>query len=310
MERDRESGIWDLSAPSSQVLLTGAETPNTWAIRLAFKELVLRQALVLGTVRQRRLLFFSREVNALSMGRMLDRAAERPLVGALEAFPNSALYLRGTSGVPIDVAATEVSRWYRAGGGYVQAEVMPELERRGYYQRVQVENGVQWRLAEQGERKLEELRRLLDSGRQQFSFWLREDPEQAAAYVRQMGPGLLLLGNPAPWLWGLLVALLAGEVLSGGSIPVSAGAPFGAPLEPPQKNEGTGEQGNATEGSGTGSPGDRPADENGTDPSAEGGTGGFDGPGEAIDAGTPSPGDTIDGGFDGDGDGDGGGDGE
>src|SRR6478735_7621051 len=124
--------MWDLSAPASQVLLTGAATPNSWAIKLALKELVLRRALTLERVEKRRFLRKPQQIDVLALGRWPEREAGRSLIGVMEAFPKSHQSLVEATGVPIEVVADEVTRWYRAGGGYIQGEVLPELERRGF----------------------------------------------------------------------------------------------------------------------------------------------------------------------------------
>src|SRR5918993_791259 len=147
---DSESERWDLSAPTSQVLLTGASTPNAWAVSLAFKELVLRRNLRLWTERRRRFLMLPRNVDLLALNHWAIPERERALRGVMEAFPKAAILVSSEGGVPIDVAAREVGRWYRAGGGYVQAEVLPELQRRGYYRLIETERGPEWQLADAG----------------------------------------------------------------------------------------------------------------------------------------------------------------
>jgi hypothetical protein len=280
---------WDLSAPSSQVLLTGAATPNIWAIKLALKELVLRRALVLQRERRRRFLILSADVDVLSLGRWPDRGTERPLLGVMEAFPKSTLVHKGLSGTPIDVAAREITRWYRAGGGYVQAEVLPALEWRGYYRRIQQQDGQHWQLTEAGERRLEELRALLETGRLQLPAWVQNERELARDYVQAAGSAPLLLGNPSIWLWGAMAVVLAGETLDADAIPVDAGLPFppltGQELSEPGRLEASIETGGQTWGEGP------------PDQGSAGGSGGFDSPGERIDAAIESDGD--DGGGDG-----------
>lgn len=294
MADDRQTDLsrtWDLCAPSSQVLLTGAATPNSWAVSLAFKELVLRGNLLLGTEQQRRFLVLHRTVSMLSVGRWPAPGTERSLVGVMEAFPKAAIFQSGGGSVPIAVAAREVQRWYRAGGGYVQAEVLPELRRRGCYRLVDTERGPEWQLTDAGERKLEALRGLMETGRTRFPHWVQQDQDQARDYVQTAGPALLLVGNPAFWLWGALGNALAGEAMAADAIPAHAGLPFPRLTERDPSGSGWLSGGIEFGGHGQGEPvqGDASA----------GGGGGFESPGETIDAA-----------IDGDGDGDGGGDGE
>ncbi len=222
--------MWDLSAPASQVLLTGAATPNSWAIKLALKELVLRRALTLERVEKRRFLRKPQQIDVLALGRWPEREAGRSLIGVMEAFPKSHQSLVEATGVPIEVVADEVTRWYRAGGGYIQGEVLPELERRGFYRRIDEGQGPQWQVTASGEEKLEELRLLTDRGTVQFPVWVQQDRAQAARYIQDAGPVLLLLGNPAIWLWAAMTANFDGDELEVGAIPVDARLPF-PPLE-------------------------------------------------------------------------------
>jgi hypothetical protein len=286
---DSESARWDLSAPASQVLLTGASTPNAWAIKLAFKELVLRRGLVLRRERRRRFLLLYREVDTLSLGRWPSAGTEHPLVGVMEAFPKAAIFRSDEGGVPIDVAAREVQRWYRAGGGYVQAEVLPELQRRGYYRLIELERGPEWQLTDAGMQKLTELHALLDTGKTEFPVWLRQDPGRAAAYLTGAGAALLLLGNPVTWLWDLLATVIAGGEVLPDDIPPGGGPPFTTLVEPR-----TSERDSSAPADGGVPAGDAEKEED--DPDSTGGGGGGGG----------SPGDTIDSGM---GDGDDGGDG-
>ena len=221
--------MWDLSAPASQVLLTGAATPNSWAIKLALKELVLRRALTLERVEKRRFLRKPLQIDVLALGRWPEREAGRSLIGVMEAFPKAQQSFVAGRGVPIDVVADEVMRWYRAGGGYIQGEVLPELEQRGFYREIDEGQGPQWQLTASGEAKLEELRQLMDRGTVQLPVWVQQNREQAARYIQDAGPMLLLLGNPTIWLWAAMTVTFAGDELEEGAIPVDAGVPFPTP---------------------------------------------------------------------------------
>jgi hypothetical protein len=265
--------MWDLSAPASQVLLTGAATPNSWAIKLALKELVLRRALTLDRVEKRRFLRKPLQIDVLALGRWPEREAGRSLIGVMEAFPKSHQSFVAGRGVPIDIVAEEVMRWYRAGGGYIQGEVLPELEWRGFYRRIDDGQGPQWQLTAAGEAKLEELRLLMDRGTVQFPVWVQQDREQAARYIQEGGPMLLLLGNPAIWLWAAMETSFGGGELEESAIPWDARVPF------PTSESGGGMSGGILFEVGTGE-GDGQA-EDGADAGAGGG--GFDGPGEQID---------------------------
>lgn len=299
---DSDVDRWDLSAPASQVLLTGAATPPAWAVKLAFKELVLRRALRLGKERRRRFLVLHREIDVLSVERWPAKGTERPLLGVMEAFPKAAIFRSDAGAVPIDVAAKEVRRWYRAGGGYVQAEVLPHLQWRGFYRVTETQRGKEWELTEAGMQKLAELRALLEVGKTDLPVWLRNDPVKAAAYLTGAGTTLLLLGNPVTWLWEMMADVLAGGTVAAEGIPAGGGPPF---VIPPQQEHQSERESSIeyVEERGTSGSSDR----------EEPGHGGSESPGGAIDStpdagggggGFDSPGETIDAGF-GDGDGDG-----
>lgn len=293
---ESEDERWELSAPASQVLLTGAATPNAWTIKLACKELVLRRALTLQRERRRRFLLLRQEIDTLTLSRWPDSETGRSLLGVMEAFPKAAIFRSEQGGVPIEVAAREVQRWYRAGGGYVQAEVLPELQRRGYYRIVETERGSEWELTETGTKKLAELRASLDTGRTELPGWLRNEPGKAAAYLTGAGVVLLLLGNPVTWLWELLADVLAGGTVTAAGIPSGGGPPFALPPERAQPEKDSSREGHEERAEETPMAEDTPG--SGSGDTSGGGGGGFDSPGETIDAGFS------------DADGDSGGDGE
>jgi hypothetical protein len=202
---------WRLPAAESQVLLAGPTTPNEWAIKLALKELVLRRVLSVRTVRVRRFRVLRKDVDILVDGKFRNVPVSGPLQRMLSVFPQPTFYGNGISGVPIQSAALEVMRWYRAGGGYVEAEVLPELRRLGLFEQ-RLENGLpRWRLTPEGEEALVELRALMQTGREQFPRWVETDRARTMEFVGIAGPALLLLGNPIQWIWVLLMESLSGD---------------------------------------------------------------------------------------------------
>jgi hypothetical protein len=265
---------WQLPAPESQVLLTGPDTPNNWAIKLALKELVLRKALTLHQSEERRFFILKKRVNILSPGKSLESSAGRPLRAIMEVYPRAQTYKGGITGVPAQKVALEVIRWYRAGGGYVEAEVLPELERRGLYARNTAGGSPRWSLTPKGEEALTELRGLLETGRQSLPDWVANDRARATDFVGAAGPALLLLGNPGPWLWLFLTAELSGEVVAA----EVEGFPFeeAIPVEPQQPQQTDGGGGFTIEWSeGVGGPGD--AVDQDVDAASDGGDGDGDG---------------------------------
>jgi hypothetical protein len=202
---------WTLPAPESQVLLTGPETPNNWAIKLALKELVLRRVLSVRTVEERRFWVLRRQVSILIPGTHRNDPVSQPLQAVLDVLPQNTVYQDHIHGVPIRSAAIEVIRWYRAGGGYVEAEVLPELRRQGLYDLYPDAGGSRWRLTPKGEGALVQVRELMATGRESFPTWVESDRDRATDFVRMAGPAVLLLGSPVPWIWILTMETLSGD---------------------------------------------------------------------------------------------------
>src|SRR6478752_2529546 len=78
---------WTLSAPETLVLLTGPETGDAVALRVALLELVVRRSLKLSLATDRRFLIFHPKVNVLSGGSAFTRRLEKPLQRILDLFP-------------------------------------------------------------------------------------------------------------------------------------------------------------------------------------------------------------------------------
>jgi hypothetical protein len=227
---------WDLPAPESQVLLTGPDTPDDWAIKLALKELVLRRVLSVRTVRIRRFLVLHKNLPIVVDGERRDATVSAPLQAMLSVFPRPTTFEFGVPGVPLRTATIEVMRWYRAGGGFVEAEVLPELRRLGLYEHHLDGTAPRWRPTASGEQKLTELRQVMRTGRDQFPHWAETDRALATEYVKRAGPALLLLGNPVPWVWVLLMATLSGDA----SLALPPADPFAEEVELDKRVDGDG----------------------------------------------------------------------
>jgi hypothetical protein len=208
---------WKLSAPESVVLLWGPETGDAWTLKVALLELIVRKVLRLVSVKHRRLLIFPTRSNVLIRGPGRIPPASRSLRAVLDAYPTPRIYPDGTVGVPVDRLAREVFArylrggsvregeitWSWPGGGYVQAVVLPALERRGLYARERSERAggpFRWGPTVEGLDALEELRALVATGRESFGEWAQRDPGRARTYVATAGPALLLLGGLTPSL--------------------------------------------------------------------------------------------------------------
>ncbi len=200
---------WDLPAPESQVLLTGWKTPNNWAVKLALKELVLKQRLAVTSAKTRRFLILPTQVKILIDGKQPNAALTRTEAAMMSVFPRPTYYGQRTRGVPVGKAAMDVMRWYRAAGGFVVAEILPELERRGLYTQERQNGQLVWTMTELGVTQLTRLREILQEGREVLPELLPSDADRAREYFLLAGPAALLIGNPQPWMWTLLSETLA-----------------------------------------------------------------------------------------------------
>jgi hypothetical protein len=217
MDEQLPSFLWRLSAPESLVLLWGPDTGDPWTLKVALLDLVVRRTLRLSTAERPRLLRSPARVNVLSAAELADPSLPRALQAVMEAYSGTRQVL--SDGVPVVDLATAVftrrfrqtrtgflrKRWDRTGGGYVRTEVLPELERCGYYTRLVVSelaifSSPHWRLTSTGEAALAELRRITAVGRGAFPEWVERDPELALSFVERAGPAILILGGVAPLL--------------------------------------------------------------------------------------------------------------
>lgn len=223
---------WTLPAPESLVLLWGPETSEVAALKHAILDLIAREALVLSTVEERRLLVLKRPVNVLSPGRFAHSVTEPALAVLSLAGTRPKTYANGVSGVPVKQAASVALSRYRRktrikigplrvrepSGGYVRDVVLPALESRGLFQRVSqsaVLGGptITWELSPAGERELDVLRRLTMFERDHFARWVATDPEPARLFVERAGPAVLLMPDvmaKLPQLAGLRSASTSG----------------------------------------------------------------------------------------------------
>ena len=194
---------WDLTAPESGVLLWGPETRAGEALKLALLELVVRRALRLVSVPERRLVFFSKRTDVLVSGTLADQPAGRALRAALDVGPKLRNYPGGIVGAPVADWARAVVARYREHGGYVQAKVLPALEARGLfgredYRRLGLFGATRWAVTPAGTATLADLRALLATGRGPLGGWLRSDPARAELFVERAGAALLLLPERFP----------------------------------------------------------------------------------------------------------------
>lgn len=224
MNDDMPGRCWELTAPETQVLLWGAETGDAWALKAALLELIVRRALWLAPVEYRRLRVFPTHTYVLGRGPGHVPPDVRPLQAVIEVQPKALrTYANGTVGVPVDRLAQEVftrhlrpvrarigvfgwSRsWDWSGGGYVQRDVLPALEARGFYAREETGysrlwGNARWVITPAGVTALEDLRALMAIGRSSFGEWVDRDPARATTYVERAGASLLLLGGLTPAL--------------------------------------------------------------------------------------------------------------
>lgn len=197
---------WQLSAPESSVLMAGPGSRDRDVLKLALMELVVRKTLRLVSIKERRLYFWSKRTNVLTVDPHVTRPPSRSLQAVIDAHPRLRSYADGTFGASVETWARTVFDRYRQRGGYVQAEVLPALEERGFFTRQQSTRlgmfaSTQWMITAAGESALEELSRLLETGRVLFGLNTmgfgpareQPDPAEVRAYVDAAEAAILLL---------------------------------------------------------------------------------------------------------------------
>lgn len=241
----------DLSAPESYILLHGPKgglEPEGEAFRLALVELAVR-----GWISREDL---GQESQDLSGDALLVRGntdfapRDRPLLAALSVF-EGALSEAGDpdKGIPAEGVFSAARERYGELSAYVEEDVLPSLETRGYYEYADdrllgIIPRKRWRETEAGKRTREDLERTTQEARE-LPELVRRDPERARSFVDGAGPALLLMPFLYPDVAGLSGALVGGqegeldpsafEGLSGisesldSAIPESAGDWIGAP---------------------------------------------------------------------------------
>lgn len=207
---------WGVSAPEAYVLLHGPERarqPESEAFRLALVELWAR-GWISGSAGEGE--------PAETSGSRLVRGdsdfapRDRALVAALAVF-ESALSEAGDpgEGVPAEYVFARARERYGDLAAYLEEEVLPSLEERGYYERADdrilwVIPRKRWRETGAGKRVREDLERTAEEagGLPELA---RRDPEGARSFVRGAGPVLLMMPFLYPDVAGLSGAGLAGS---------------------------------------------------------------------------------------------------
>jgi hypothetical protein len=186
---------WDLSAPASAVLLWGPEVAERRVLTLAIRELIAAGTLVVvdGTTYG---LWGRSAVGLAWSGRPVP-----PLGRSLRAVWDacSAIPYEGT-GVPVRRLAYAV---FGRGPGYVQGEVLPELEGRGLYtrerhKRLGVIPTTRWVLTPEGAALRADLIARMAIGQGRFGGWVATDPGTARDFVAAAGPSFLLVSSLWP----------------------------------------------------------------------------------------------------------------
>jgi hypothetical protein len=191
---------WELSAPESQILLSGPETRDDWALKAALLELVVRGGLRLSTSESSGILRRKR-AHVLVLVKNSDLAAIAALRGVLDAYPQPRLHSNRTAVAVGDLARAVFTRYQKApSGGYVNEILLPALDERGLFSReadprLRLAGAGGWFLTQRGLAALVELRSLLASAREAFGAWLDRDHPRADAFLQTAGPATLLMDD-------------------------------------------------------------------------------------------------------------------
>jgi Golgi phosphoprotein 3 (GPP34) len=192
---------WELTAPESFVLLNGPSASGREAFKLGVMELIARGALAMDEAGTK---------NATLRDGPQARAPRERALGAIwdvyQASPSHSW--AGRYGVRLkDLGRTAVKQ-YGSLDAYRKSEVLGAMVDRGLFERR--EGRILWifpttrfELTADGDRARDELQNLMETGRQRFSGWAADDPNQALAYAGTVGAAMLLM----PMLYGDMAGL-------------------------------------------------------------------------------------------------------
>ena len=186
---------WGPSAPESRVLLYGPKGQGKEVFKLAVLELISRRRLAPAEEQD-----LSEKVSLsglLSPGPETRPTRHRPLDVVSDLFDEvrSRPSDVDVPGAYLFELARETKRRYGSFDGYVKAEVLPALERRGLYKRRKrrLLPASRWELTRSGEAARAHLERNRELGEQHFAGWVEEDPARARRFIGAAGSSLLLM---------------------------------------------------------------------------------------------------------------------
>ena len=194
---NEQTGRWELTAAESQVLLSGPETTDDWALKAALLELLVRGALRLFYGHGR----LGRTHEMLAPIVRLEATPFPTLRAVIETY---AQLKAPAQGVPVNHLARAVLIRYRERprftGGYVQEVVLPALAERGLFSRerdvrVGLLGAEGWFLTRSGLAALVALRTMLATARQSFGAWVASDQDRAGAFIGSAGAAVLLMDD-------------------------------------------------------------------------------------------------------------------
>ena len=197
----RDSGEWTVdrwgpTALESCVLLDGAKGSGAEAFRLAVLESIARRKLAVAG--ETDLPDGEIPTGLLHPGTDTRPTGARPLDAVQEVFDEARTRTFRGSGVRVKELSRAARRRYGSLDGYVKAEVLPALERRGLYERrkrklLWLFPVTRWELTRSGEAARTQLKHNRKLGEEHFGEWVRRDPEQAYRFLGLAGSSLLLM---------------------------------------------------------------------------------------------------------------------
>lgn len=195
------SGCWELTAPESYALLHGPRHEHgTQAFKLALIELTAREKISL-VIEEKRGVFSRGSIVLLVPGKDRHRPQSRSLTALLDLLDSAGTRVLPdgkTAGVPVAKLVRKARKKYGWPGGYAEAEVMPALAARGFYERrkrkiLGLFGALKWEPTASGRRAMEELEEAVSLGYRRFGEWVEEDPEQALRFLGFAGSAALIM---------------------------------------------------------------------------------------------------------------------
>jgi len=195
---------WELPAPESYALLYGPKDARQ-IFKLALLELVARGYLELAEIEEPGRFGRSRKTTVLRHGTNRGRPESRSLGAVLSLFTGAVARPVGgrQTEMPVPDLARSARTHYGSFEGYVEAQVMPALQRRNLFERrmrrrLGIFQTLRWEPTHSGEAARAELLGSMALGEERFAGWVDLEPSQALRFLGLAGSSVLLMSPLHP----------------------------------------------------------------------------------------------------------------